>query len=116
MPANNGLLSSSPTVYVVQDDPKKNYTSALDFGRVEGVLAAREEATMLNVPQIVTKIRYALRNMTSQDYLVLIGNPISIGIAFAVAAEVTGGMFNVLKWDQQEKRYFVAAINLHPEV
>lgn len=102
-----------PTVYVIQEDPRKNFTSALEFGSLECLLEHRQEASMLNIPTIVAAIRHGLRHFTARDYLVLIGSPASIGIACAVAAEMTGGEYHILKWDQQEKRYWSAKVNLH---
>ncbi len=101
-----------PVVYIIQEDPKKNTVGVLNYGSAEVLLTAYEEATMLNIRDVVAKIRYGLRHMRPIDYLVCIGNPVSIGVAFAVAAEFTGGRFKVLKWDNQEKRYWEASINL----
>lgn len=102
-----------PVVYVIQEDSSRNMTSALNYGSLELVLEEGDEATMLNIPRIVAKIKYALRNFKKGDYLILIGSPVSIGIACAIAAEMTGGEFNVLKWDGQERRYWEARINLN---
>lgn len=105
--------SHSPTVYVVQDDSRKNMVGALQFGSVESLLKEREEATMFNIPAITQQIRYGLRHMTPRDYILCIGNPASIGIAFAVAADICGGRFNLLKWDPQERRYWAASVDLN---
>lgn len=99
-------------VYVVQEDSSKNMTSALDFGSCEALLSQREEATMLNIPSIITKLKFGLAKFTTHDCLLLSGNPVSIGIACAIVAELTGGEFNVLKWDGQERRYWKARVNL----
>lgn len=104
--------AASPVVYVVQEDATKNMTSALDYGSCEPLLKEREEATMLNIPTIIEKLKYGLRNFTSRDYVLLIGNPASIGLAVAIAAEMTGGQFNILKWDPQTRRYWRAKVNL----
>lgn len=117
MERTSGTSRSVPSavVYMVQEDPNKNVLGALEFGSMERLLEYREEVTLFNTPAIVQRIRHGLRNMTPQDYILPIGNPLSIGIAFAVAAELTGGRFNALKWDGQETRYFSVSINLHPE-
>ena len=101
-----------PTVYVVQDDPSRNMTSAMDFGNLEAVLQPHEEVTMLNSRWVVGVMKYRLRHFQPHDYLILVGNPVAIGIACAIASEITGGTFNVLKWDAQEKRYWPAQIDL----
>ncbi len=102
----------APTVYVIQEDAKKNMTSALNYGSMELLLEEREEANMLNIPRITARIKHGLRNFKPGDYLLLIGSPVSIGIAFAIAADMTDGQFNILKWDQQERMYWKAAVNL----
>jgi hypothetical protein len=104
-----------PTVYVVQEDPKKNLTPALEFGNLEALLDRDDEMTMLNATRVVRKLRHGLRNYQPTDLIIPIGNPIAIGIAFAIAAEKTGGEFCVLKWDQQEATYYQVKVNLHPD-
>lgn len=103
---------SDPVVYVVQEDSTKNMTSALKHGSCEALLMQREEATMLNIPTILAKLQYGLRHFTARDFLLLSGSPVSIGLAFAIAAEKTGGQFNILKWDNQERQYWKAKVNL----
>lgn len=104
--------NNRPVVYCIQDDPSKNMTSAMEYGSVESLLQYREEATMLNIPSIVARLKHGLRNFKRGDYLILIGNPASIGIACAIASDMTGGEFNILKWDNQERRYWPGKINL----
>lgn len=101
-----------PTVYLVQQDSRKNFTGALEYGSVEALLEEREELDMFNTRKIIDKLRLGLRDMTKDDYLIPMGNPVSIGLAFAIAAETTKGCFNALKWDSQDLRYFVAKIDL----
>jgi len=104
-----------PTVFVTQDDPRKNITQALQFGTVEAVLEAPDEARLLNTPAIVAKIKRQLAKMTPDDYLLLMGNPVSIGICCAVAADITGGRFHLLKWDQQDRQYYPVAVDLNQD-
>lgn len=101
-----------PTVYLVQEDSRKNFTGALEYGSVEALLGEREELDMFNSRKIIDRLKAGLANMTAEDYIIPVGNPVSIGLAFAIAAEVTGGCFKALKYDGQESRYFVANIDL----
>lgn len=101
-----------PVVYLVQQDTRKNFTGALEYGSVEALLEEREELDMFNTRKITEKLRAGLANMTEDDYLIPLGNPVSIGLAFAIAAHVTRGCFKCLKWDNQEMRYFVSQIDL----
>ena len=106
------VSARTPVVYVVQEDRRKNFTGCLEFGSVECLLEEDQELTMMNTRKIIDIIRFKLQKMEPGDFIVPTGNPVSIGIAFAVAAEVTGGQFNALKWDGQENRYFSAKIDL----
>lgn len=101
-----------PIVYIVQEEAGKNMTSALEYGSCEVLLTQREEATMLNIPTIIEKLRTGLRDMKSSDFLLINGNPASVGLAFAIASEMTAGRFNILKWDGQERRYWRARVDL----
>lgn len=112
MASNPRGWTKEPTVYVIQDDPTKNFTSALKYGSVEPLLQHREEPNMINIPTIVERLRYGLRNFSRHDFLVLIGSPAAIGIACAIAADITGGEFNILKWDTQERRYWKGKVNI----
>lgn len=106
------LRPYKPVVYLVQHDSRKNFTGALEYGSIEALLGEHEELDMFNTRKIIDRLRLGLQQMTEDDYLIPMGNPVSIGIAFAIAAEVTGGCFNALKWDNQELRYFVSKIDL----
>lgn len=102
-----------PVVYVIQDDPRRNMISAQDWGDLVCLLSATDEPTVFNIPQITKKIFDSLIWMKSSDYLLLTGSPIAIAIACAAAARITQGNFNVLKWDNQERRYWESKINFH---
>ncbi len=102
-----------PRVFVIQEVRGRNVASAMDFGSIEPVLAWDDEAGLLNIPQITYKIKKRLATITPHDWLVLMGNPVAIGIACAVASDLTGGRFKVLKWDQQETRYLPLEIDLN---
>jgi hypothetical protein len=49
------------------------------------------------------------------DYLLLTGDPAIIGVACSIVADKTGGKFNLLKWDRQEKTYYPIEINLYEQ-
>lgn len=104
--------TTKPKVYVVQET-RYNVAAAEQFGELHLVLTEQEEVTLFNVQRLTTKIRHQLRWMTSQDYLVLVGNPVAIGLTMAIAAELTGGKFFVLKWDGQETRYLKLQVDLN---
>lgn len=99
-------------VYLVQEDPKKNVVGALDWGSMEVLLRVQDNPSPTNMPDIVARIEYGLREYTADDWLVLLGSPIAIAVAGAIAASRTGGKVKFLKWDNQERRYFPAVMDL----
>ena len=61
----------------------------------------------------IFKLRKLLKDYTEKDYLLLTGDPAIIGVACSIAADITGGKYNLLKWDRQEHTYYPVEINLY---
>lgn len=99
------------TVYVVQEDRGKNLTGALRFGNLEAILAV-DENFLMNPVATAARMANRLRGFSDNDFILPVGDPVAIGIACAVAAEVNGGRFKVLKWDRQERLYYPVAVDL----
>ena len=66
-----------------------------------------------NISDKVIELRRLLKNFNSNDYLLLSGDPSVIGLACAIASDINGGKFKLLKWDRQEKVYYPLEINLY---
>jgi hypothetical protein len=64
-----------------------------------------------SLPFIFT-VEKKLKGMTSKDYLLLMGDPVLIGIVCAVAAKITNNNFKVLKWDRESAIYIPITIEL----
>ena len=62
---------------------------------------------------LVYKLRQGLKDYTSDDYLLLTGDPAIIGVACSIVSDITGGKYNLLKWDKQERKYYPIEINLY---
>ena len=107
------------TVYVIQEipgtkegRPKINIMGAQKFGRIKVLL--REDSQMIFSPgPIIFELRRLLKNYTSEDYLLLTGDPAIIGVACSVVSDITHGKYNLLKWDRQERMYYPIQINLY---
>lgn len=99
-----------PRVFVVQET-KRNITAAVDYGPVTFLLPEQENV-MLNAQPVIRKLRRGLRDYRPTDYLLPLGDPAAIGAAFAVAASVTGGYVNLLKYDRQSGRYFPVRMDI----
>ncbi len=62
---------------------------------------------------LIFKLRKVLRNFTSEDSLLLTGDPAIIGVACSIVSDITNGKYKLLKWDKQERRYYPININLY---
>ena len=45
--------------------------------------------------------------------MLLTGDPAIIGVACSIVSDITGGKYNLLKWDKQERKYYPIEINLY---
>ena len=108
-----------PIVYVIQEipgtkagTPKINIMSASKYGRFKFLLPEFSQIIFSPGP-LIFKLRAALKNYTSEDHLLLTGDPAIIGVACSIVSELTNGKYNLLKWDKQERQYYPITINLH---
>jgi hypothetical protein len=113
------IKTSEPIVYVLQElpgtstgRPKYNIMGALKYGRLK-VLLKENTQIVLSPGPIVFELRRLLKDYTSNDYLLLSGDPSVIGLACAIVSDINNGRFNLLKWDRQEKVYYPLEIDLH---
>jgi len=115
------ILSSMKenTVYVIQEvagtksgAPKINIMGAAKYGKFEFLLPEFSQIIFSPGP-LIFKLRKTLRNFTSEDYLLLTGDPAIIGVACSIVSDMTNGRYNLLKWDKQERQYYPIEINLY---
>ena len=107
------------TVYVIQEisgskagAPKINIIGASQYGQFKFLLP--EFSQMIFSPgPLIYKLRQGLKDYTSDDYLLLTGDPALIGVACSIVSDITNGKFNILKWDKQERQYYPIEINLY---
>ena len=107
------------TVYIIQElpgtkagAPKFNIMGAQKYGKLQVLLKENTQIIMSPGP-IIFELRRLLKNYTSEDYLLLSGDPSVIGIAVAIVSDINNGKFNLLKWDRQEQMYYPLEINLY---
>jgi len=115
------ILSSMKenTVYVIQEvagtksgAPKINIMGAAKYGKFEFLLPEFSQIIFSPGP-LIFKLRKALKNFTTEDYLLLTGDPAIIGVACSIVSDMTNGKYNLLKWDKQERQYYPIEINLY---
>jgi hypothetical protein len=106
-------------VYLIQEipgtskgEPKYNILGAQKYGDIVTMLPEFSQMILSPGP-LIHKLRTLLKNYTSNDYLLLSGDPAIIGVVCSIVADTTNGRYKLLKWDRQEKTYYPIEINIH---
>ena len=106
-------------VYVIQEipgtkegRPKINILGASEYGTFKFLLPELSQIIFSPGP-LIFKLRKSLKDFTTEDYLLLTGDPAIIGVACSIVSDMTNGKYNLLKWDKQEKTYYPIEINLY---
>lgn len=97
-------------VYIAQDVPNLNFEPALKFGE-QLVAVFPPGQVRLSTQAALGNARKVLKDITLQDWLVLAGDPVMIGICCAVVAHDLG-ILRVLRWDRHEMKYIPIEINM----
>ena len=98
------IMTSQAKVYVTQDQGRVNLIPATRFGWIE-VVATKDCPTHTDTAAFIRQMEHKLCNFDPyHDFLVLVGDPVVIGICIAILAGRCR-TFNVLKWDRQELCY-----------
>lgn len=98
-------------VYVTQEVLERDILAAKEFGELKLLLPPGD--IVLSSEPAVRKLRAGLKNFSDADYLLGMGDPISMMVAAAIAAEINDGVVNFLKWDRRRKSYYVVVVDLH---
>ena len=106
-------------VYVIQEipgtqsgNPKINILGAAEYGTFKFLLPELSQIIFSPGP-LIFKLRKALKDFTSEDHLLLTGDPAIIGVACSIVSDITNGKYNLLKWDKQERKYYPITIDLY---
>jgi len=106
-------------VYVIQEipgtkdgRPKINIMGASKYGEFKFLLPELSQIIFSPGP-LIFKLRKSLKDFTTEDYLLLTGDPAIIGVACSIVSDITNGQYNLLKWDKQERKYYSITINLY---
>ena len=113
---------SERKVYVIQEipgsqagTPKINIMGAASYATSNkfNFLLPEFSQMIFSPGPLIYKLRQGLKDYTSNDYLLLTGDPALIGVACSIVSDITNGKFNILKWDKQERQYYPIEINLY---
>ena len=116
------LSMSESRVFVIQEiagtkagNPKINIMGASSYsssGKFNFLLPEFSQIIFSPGP-LVYKLRQGLKDFTSNDYLLLTGDPAIIGVACSIVSDITNGKYKLLKCDKQERKYYPIEINLY---
>ena len=98
-------------VYVTQENPRVDILSANKWGDLVP-LASPFDQIHINPGRIVSQLRRKLKGFSDDDWLLAMGDPAIIGVAFAIAADANRGRVGLLKWDKIEKSYYPVKISV----
>ena len=113
---------SERKVYVIQEipgsqagTPKINIMGAASYATSNkfNFLLPEFSQMIFSPGPLIYKLRQGLKDYTSDDYLLLTGDPALIGVACSIVSDITNGKYNILKWDKQERQYYPIEINLY---
>lgn len=90
-------------------EPLFDVSPALQYGDLE--ILAKHNHSMLASTPMVRYFRDKLRHFTDEDYILPVGDPVTIAAVAAIAADINKGYFKILKWDKRSKSYFPIEIN-----
>jgi hypothetical protein len=83
----------------------------MKFGEMKILLPTYNQIAFSTAPTIRT-LRNKLRNYTDEDFLLLAGDPVAIGLACSIAAFFNNGRYTALKWDRREHLYLPVRIDV----
>jgi hypothetical protein len=105
-------------VYVAQNtfrfvsakwEPKFDLSQAAEFGEL--VILADHETKLDCLENVARSFSCKLECFTEHDYLLLIGNPVLMGLA-AVMASKRSTILNFIQWDKKLKKYLAIRSDL----
>lgn len=112
-------------VYVVQDvkrishrtgelESKYDLTRARRFGELVYLIDGQVRSySQSSVSDAVARVSGGLANFKQEDYLLLVGDPVLIGVACGVAMRATSQL-KLLQWDKRRFDYEMVEIGSEP--
>lgn len=89
--------------------PKFDVSPAAEYGTVDYLLSPT--ASPFRPEALLGELHDKLKDFGPEDHLLLIGNPVLIGMAVAIAADYTDGEVKVLQWSGKARKYLPVAIS-----
>lgn len=96
-----------PTVYVIQNNPFNDTTSATQYGELKVLVPFGDNNYA--VRDTITLLKDGLKDFKEGDYVLLMGDPVAIALTGLVLYEVLGETDHVrfLKWNRRTSEYIL---------
>lgn len=104
-------MNKDPIVYVAQEVPHLNMVMAREYGEIKYVFPPGD-VSFIKEPKLLEIMENSLDSFSERDYLVLVGDPELLGLAFTAAANVSD-VVRLLKYDRLEKKYRLRTYKLN---
>jgi len=96
------------TVYVAHEQGH-DMTSATQFGEIQILFDNRtpegDRVPYVDPKEMVASMIASMPAFTDDDYILAVGDPLAIGAAVALAADMNEGRVKVLRFERFSKRY-----------
>jgi len=90
-------------------EPKYNLDAAREFGEIVYLLSPT--ASPFHSQPIIEELQSKLIEYNDDDKLLLIGNPVLMGLAVAIAADANDGKVSLLQWNGKSQKYIEVNID-----
>ena len=90
--------------------PLFDISPAMKFGEIE-ILTKHSQDMMVSSQSMIPILRSKLAKYTDEDYILPVGDPVTIAAVAAIAADMNGGFFRILKWHKSSRKYVVIDVN-----
>lgn len=99
-------------VFVIQEQAKFDMSPARKYGAIKTILPAGDTNFSYNF--VVEKLIAAFIDIEPDDYILLSGDPVAIGLATAIAFQMSevNAPLNFLKWMPRELQYLPITVNI----
>lgn len=98
-------------VFVVQEAYGRDYMPAGKFGELIAMLPS-DMQIYLSATTATRKLNRFLKDYNDNDYLLLSGDPVLIGLAVGIATGNNRGRAKLLKWDKRAGQYHPVEVDL----
>ena len=103
-------LSSPCRVFIPQERSEFDLTPALEYGEL--VVLNHGGDVYHDATGMIREMKQKLQDITSRDFIMMIGDPITIGASVSIAADILDGKVKCLKWSRRNRRYLVIEMGL----